>query len=271
MKFYILRVKKVLHAERLIYLQTFIKQEKNKVLSKYKNYDNKFVSENMMGPNVIKIAEELTSRLNLKDDMKILDLGCGRALSSIFIAKEYGATVYAVDLWTSAKENLERAKSFGVENKVIPICADAHSLPYEEGFFDAVVSIDAYHYFGTNERYLLDYLAKFIKPNGIIAFASPGFTRELGNEEVEELKPYWICGKFLTFHSNKWWRDLWESSLVVDIIDNFDLSCHNEAWKDWLNSSNPYAQEDRPFFEQVKQLATIAVIAKRNDVDYRTL
>lgn len=239
------------------------------MISKYKKYDIDFVNNNLMGPNIVKITEELTEHLHLKKGMKILDLGCGNALSSIFIAKEYGATVYATDLWVSAAENYERIKHVGLEDKVVPIHADAHSLPYADGFFDAILSFDSYHYFGTNERYLLDYLAKLVKTDGIIAFASPGFTHELSGDEIEELKPYWMCGKLLTFHSNKWWRSLWERSLVVDVIDNFDLSCNSEAWEDWINSPNPIGQGDRPFFENVKQLATVAIIAKRNRVDYR--
>ncbi len=233
-------------------------------LSKYKNYDASFVLENMMGPNVIKIAEELTQRLDLKPGMKLLDLGCGKALSSIFLAKEYGASVFATDLWIPAAENYERVKAAGLEGSVIPIHADAHALPFADGFFDAVLSFDSYHYFGTNERYLLDYLAKLVKTGGIIAFASPGFTHELADEELDALEPYWIGGKMLTFHSNGWWRSLWERSRVVDVIDSFDLACSAGAWSDWLNSPNPYAREDRPFFENVKQLATVAVIAKRN-------
>ncbi len=161
------------------------------MLSKYKAYDASFVSENMMGPNVLMLAEELTQRLHLSSGMRILDLGCGKALSSIFLAKEFGATVFATDLWIPAAENYGRVNTMGLEGKVIPIRADAHSLPYAEGFFDAVLS--------------------------------------------------------------------------------FDLACNAEAWNDWTNSPNPYGQGDRPFFENVKQLATVAVIAKRNGVDYRSL
>ncbi len=240
------------------------------MLSKYKAYDSGFVSENMMGPNVIKLAEELTGRLDLNPDMRILDLGCGKALSSIFLAKEFGSAVFAADLWIPAADNFARVKAFGLEDKVFPINADAHSLPFADGFFDAVLSFDSYHYYGTNERYLLDYLAKLVKIGGTIAFASPGFTHELTDGELEALKPYWTSGKMLTFHSHKWWRNLWERSIVVDVIDSFDLACSDEAWNDWVNSPNPYGQGDRPFYENVKQLASVAVIAKRNGTDCRT-
>jgi len=238
------------------------------MLNLYKNYDKDFISKNLMGPSVIKLVEELSQHLTLKEGMKILDLGCGNALSSIFLAKEYGVTVYATDLWIPATENFKRIKNMNVEEKVIPIHADAHSLPYADKFFDAVVSFDSYHYFGTNERYLNDYLARLVKKGGQIAFASPGFTHELSAEELQELQPFWMCGKFLTFHSNKWWRNLWERTRVVDIIEAFDLKCNSEAWEDWINSPNPIGQGDRPFFENVKQLATVAIIARRNNVDH---
>lgn len=238
------------------------------MLTRYKNFDDSFVLSNLMGPNVIKIAEELSQHLELKEGMKVLDLGCGKALSSIFLAKEFGVTVYATDLWIPAKENLERIKALNVENKVIPIHADAHMLPYADEFFDAIVSFDSYHYFGTNERYLNDYLAKLVKKDGQIAFASPGFTHELSIEEIQNLQSFWMCGKFLTFHSNVWWKNLWERTRVVDIIETFDLECHAEAWDDWINSSNPIGQGDRPFYENVKQLATVAIVSKRNEIDF---
>ena len=57
-----------------------------------------FLKQNMMGPNSIAILEELWKDVELKKGMKILDLGCGNGLTSIFLAKEYQATVYAVDL-----------------------------------------------------------------------------------------------------------------------------------------------------------------------------
>jgi cyclopropane fatty-acyl-phospholipid synthase-like methyltransferase len=241
------------------------------MLNKYKNYDTDFINNNLMGPNVIKIVEEITEKLDIKEGMRVLDLGCGNALSSIFIAKEYGATVYATDLWIPATDNFERVNIMGLENKVIPIHANAHSLPYADGFFDVAVCFNSYHYFGTNERYLIDYFSKLVKTNGIIACASPGFKHELNEVEIEELKPYWIVEKMLTFHCNKWWRNLWERSFVVDIIDSFDLSCNDEAWEDWINSLNPIGQNDRAFFENVKQLATVAIIAKRNNVDWHAL
>ena len=70
------------------------------MLKKYKadKYNKTFLDQNMMGPNSMVILEELLENIELKSDMRVLDLGCGKALSSIFLAKEFSVQVFAVDL-----------------------------------------------------------------------------------------------------------------------------------------------------------------------------
>jgi cyclopropane fatty-acyl-phospholipid synthase-like methyltransferase len=67
-------------------------------------YDKQFVNDNLMGPNALKMVEELTLNLNLLPGMRVLDLGCGKGLTSIFLAKEFGVQVFATDLWITARE-----------------------------------------------------------------------------------------------------------------------------------------------------------------------
>lgn len=61
--------------------------------------------ENELGSDCLCLMESLTEVLKLTPDSRILDLGCGKAMTSIFLAKEYGARVWAVDLKVSAAEN----------------------------------------------------------------------------------------------------------------------------------------------------------------------
>jgi hypothetical protein len=63
---------------------------------------------------------------------------------------------------------------------VYPNKAEAHALPFPRGFFDAVVSVDAYQYFGTDGLYV-DYLSSFVRPGGLPGVVVVGLMREMGS------------------------------------------------------------------------------------------
>src|SRR5690348_13668358 len=60
-------------------------------------YDLAWADAHSLGENVLLFAESLCRVLPLQPGMRVLDLGCGHALSSIFLAREFDVTVWAVD------------------------------------------------------------------------------------------------------------------------------------------------------------------------------
>ncbi len=56
------------------------------------------------GANSLWLTEWLAQGLELTPGLRVLDLGCGRAASSIFLQREFGVNVWATDLWFSASE-----------------------------------------------------------------------------------------------------------------------------------------------------------------------
>ena len=142
------------------------------------------------GANSLWMTEWLTSALDLQPGMRVLDLGCGLAASSVFLHREFGVQVWATDLWFNASQNLERVRDAGVEDGVFPIHADARSLPFAANFFDAIVSIDSFFYYGTDDLYL-NYLARFVKPGGPIGIAGAGLMREIDGAVPEHLRAWW--------------------------------------------------------------------------------
>jgi cyclopropane fatty-acyl-phospholipid synthase-like methyltransferase len=48
-------------------------------------YDPRWLMDNAMGPHVLWLAERLSQQLALTAGMRVLDLGCGRATSSVFL------------------------------------------------------------------------------------------------------------------------------------------------------------------------------------------
>jgi cyclopropane fatty-acyl-phospholipid synthase-like methyltransferase len=59
-------------------------------------------------------------------------------------------TVTACDLWVSVEELEAVFREAGVERSVTAVNADVRHLPFADDQFDAIVSIDAFEYFGTD-------------------------------------------------------------------------------------------------------------------------
>lgn len=172
-------------------------------------YDPSWVFTNHMGPNVVWLTDALTQAVQLEPGMRVLDMGCGTAMSSIFLAREFGVEVWAADLWVPAYENFRRVREAGLMERVYPIHAEARAYPFQRDFFDAALSVDSYHYWGCEAGYL-DYLAGFVKPGGLVAIVVPG-------DALDTAEPG-------TFHSAEWWSALWEQcpEVVVEHAEMLD-------------------------------------------------
>jgi cyclopropane fatty-acyl-phospholipid synthase-like methyltransferase len=167
------------------------------------------------GANALWLTEWLTSVVDLRPGMRVLDLGCGRAMSSVFLRREFRVEVWATDLWFSASENLRRVRDAGVEDGVYPLHADARSLPFAGDFFDVIVSIDSFPYYGTDDYYL-NYLTRFVKPGGAIGIAGAGLMREMETPLPDSLAAWWepsMCG----LHSAAWRHRHWEKTGILDV------------------------------------------------------
>jgi ubiquinone/menaquinone biosynthesis C-methylase UbiE len=192
-------------------------------------YNPRWVLENLMGPNVLWLAEALAQQMDLRPGMRVLDMGCGRAVSSIFLAREFGVQVWATDLWIKPTENWRRIAQTEVAERVFPIHAEAHALPYADGFFDALISLDAYQYFGTSDLYLA-YYSRLVKEGGQIGMVVPGVRQEFAEVVPEHLWSYWQPD-FACFHSPDWWQRHWERSGAVEAIHADFLP---DGWRQWL-------------------------------------
>jgi ubiquinone/menaquinone biosynthesis C-methylase UbiE len=68
--------------------------------------------------------------------------------------------------------------------------ADARSLPFSDEFFDVIVSLDSFYYYGTDDLYL-NYLARFVKPGGAIGIAGAGLMQEIDSSIPKHLRDWW--------------------------------------------------------------------------------
>ena len=154
--------------------------------------DKNILNERLMGPDCTIILNELLEGYENNDEISILDLGCGKGLSSIILAQKYkNAIIYAADLWVEATDNYKFFKEQGYENRIIPLNTSAENLPFAYHYFDMIVSVDAYHYFGTDKLFFKEKIKPYIKENGLIFISVPGVKKDYDNvpEDLSKREP----------------------------------------------------------------------------------
>lgn len=217
---------------------------------KSEKYNTPELQEKIMGPNPIKLEEELLLGHNIPGGAVVCDLGSGQGLTSVFLAREYGFTVYAADLWSDPEENRSFFRSMGLdERQIIPIKADATDLPFEKELFDAVVSTDSYNYFGRDEHYLDDKLLPFLKHGAYIYIAIPGMKKDCHDALPPELMLSWTPEQLDYMHDIDYWRGIVGKCVGAELLYVREMESNDEVWADWLRQENEYAIGDRKSME----------------------
>lgn len=85
-----------------------------------------------------------------------------------------------VALWSDPAENRAFFREMSVpDERIHPVKANAaEGPPFEPEFFDGVVSIDSYNYFGRGPHYLGERLLPYVKSGGRIYLSIPGMVRD---------------------------------------------------------------------------------------------
>ncbi|MDQ3019362.1 MAG: methyltransferase domain-containing protein [Bacteroidota bacterium] len=188
----------------------------NKFFPLSARYNENWVKRNSLGENVLYNLESLSEVLALKPGMKVLDLGSGKAVSAIFLAKEFGVKVWAVDSKMCPSANFQRVKEMGCEEYVLPLRLDAKCLPFPVEFFDVIIAVDSFMYYGTNPEYT-SYITKFLKRGGQIGIVDICFDKE-NNFLSHSLKNKIVNSENLNFvHSLTWWKNLWNDSGKLNV------------------------------------------------------
>jgi len=221
----------------------------------------------IMGPNPVKLAEELLNSHQIPTNAVVLDLGSGQGVTSVFLAREYGFKVYAGDLWSDPEENRRFFADCGLSDKqIIPVKADGEALPFEKEFFDAVVSLDSYNYFGRTPEYLDSKLLPFIKKGGLLYLAFPGMKKDLHSALPPELLLSWTPEQLDYLHDTAYWERIFKNSSGAKILKLEQMEGNEELWQDWLACDNKFAVNDRKSIHAggAKYLNFIAAVLKKN-------
>ena len=218
----------------------------------FNDYTKYISPETLMGPNSIRILEELFRKnpLSLTTDDIVLDLGCGKGLTSFVIAKETGAKVYANDLWIQAEDNAKRFRGWGIGEQVIPVCEDANDLSFDKSQFQALVSIDSYHYFAGETGFFENKILPFLKNKAVVLIGIPGIKNEYTGRSKEILSD-WLGNEAYMFKSPKEWEEIIGNHDRIEKIETWEMECFENAWNEWFATNHKYACDDKKHYETI--------------------
>lgn len=233
---------------------------------KSERYQTPELLTKIMGPNPVKLEEELLMDHRIPSGAVVCDLGSGQGLTSVFLAKEYGFKVYAADLWSDPEENRKFFDEMGLDREqIIPVKADATDLPFEKDFFDGVVSTDSYNYFGRDKQYLDEKLLPFVKSGGYLYITVPGMKKDCHENLPQELLLSWTPEQLDYIHDVAYWMDIVSACQNAEVIAVKEMESNEEVWRDWLLQENEYAIGDRKTMEAGggKYLNFIAIVLRK--------
>jgi ubiquinone/menaquinone biosynthesis C-methylase UbiE len=105
------------------------------------DFMSNYVGRKILHPGGLKATNEVIELLKIKKNHKVLDLACGKGLTSIYLAKKYGCQVVGIDIREkSIGEATYLSKKKGVSHLVSFKVADASKLPISNNEFDIIVS-----------------------------------------------------------------------------------------------------------------------------------
>ncbi len=221
-------------------------------MNKLDRYTHLFNKNHLMGPNSIRLLNEMLEKCPIENGLRILDLGCGKGLTTHFLVRETNAQVFATDLWVSAAENYNQFIEWGIAENTIPIHADANDLPYADNFFDAIVSIDSFHYFAHNDGFFETRLLPLLKKGGRAIIAIPALKCEFDGT-LPEVYQEWLSfdeNDYELFHSLDWWVSHFDTGAGLEVTHKFELDSADAAWNDWFASGHEFALRDEEFFKK---------------------
>jgi SAM-dependent methyltransferase len=197
------------------------------------SYSREEIYDGHCGPGGLYLAAKMAKTMDLKDGDIVLDLGCGRGATSMFLARHFGVKVVALDLWTSANDLNEKLVDRECRDSILPLNMDiTKPLPFADGYFDAIFSMNSFSFLGGSVDFLR-HLLKHLRQDGRLCVGSECFNEEFTPQEIESPPEVFAWelpsgdnvwdDDFSKQHSPVWWESLFRDSGLLEVLECGEL------------------------------------------------
>ncbi len=160
-------------------------------------------------------TRQLAELCHVQKGTSLLVVGCGIGSSLIFLAREFGCRITAIDLSPAMiARATERVQRHGLENQVTLKVGDAQKLEFGSNEFDAVMAESLNAFLPHPEQGLREY-ARVTKPGRYVGINEVTWIKP-PTAEIEEYARTIMAGA--TFRDSDGWKSLFVKAGLKDIL-----------------------------------------------------
>ena len=117
-------------------------------------------------------------KINLKQNAKILDAGCGTGGTMEFLKRAGFKRIYGIDNSTIAISYCKKRGLLKIKN------ASVDKIPFKSESFDAILCMDVLYHKNVNFKKALSEFRRVLKKNGLLYIQEPAFNWIKGNHDL---------------------------------------------------------------------------------------
>lgn len=200
------------------------------------NYSRDDIYRDFFGGGGLYLVVRMLRLLGLQKGQNVLDLGCGKGESSVYMARHHGVRVTALDLWTTSDFMTRKFTERGVLDRICAIQMNATGpLPFAEDEYDAIFCMNSFSFYGAEPGFL-PHLLKHLKSGGRLCLGSEVLSCEFTSEQLAD-PPYVYAfnlpapneqvnvfdDDFIKQHSPNWWQDFFQDSGLMEVETCYEL------------------------------------------------
>lgn len=191
---------------------------------------------------LLKYLAEAVAMLPKINNPKILDIGCGTGVPTIWVAENYGGTITAIDTDQAALEWLQ-AKIIDrkLEDQITTINISFFDLATEASRFDIVIAEGFLNVIGFEKGFME--VIRMIKRGGYFVIHDEYKDHEMKCDFIR--KNHCELAGTVFLDENVWWNDYY--SQLEAVINSGEIKQSNELFRSDLKEIEYYNIDPTPF------------------------